>query len=375
MPVSVRPVRSAKERRQFFDVAYRLNEGDPIWTPPLVDDLQRSLSDKNPLWRPERGERELWLAFDGTEPVGRILSHVHHASNARHREKAGFFGLLECPNDPSVASPLLDAASDWARSRGMTELRGPYELTITQCIGAVVSGFDEPASFSQSWNGPHLPRLLEACGFGRGYGVATFRLDDVASVDAGALLTEKHRAWTQDPKVTLRGFDMKRFDADLKAATSLLNESFSDNFGFVALSDAEIAFMAGPMKRVVRPELTVFLEVGGEPAGVAMALPDFNVLFRRMDGRLFPLGWAQFLIGARTLDSAVLQFMGTSPKFQNLGLMRVVISELMRRLQAAGIRTLDGTWIGESNPKSRANALAVGMREKHKLALFSRPIA
>ncbi|HEX4621513.1 MAG TPA: hypothetical protein VH208_08095, partial [Myxococcaceae bacterium] len=318
MAVSIRPVRSSKERRQFFDVAYRLNEADAIWTPPLVDDLQRSLSDKNPLWRPERGERELWLAVDGSRPVGRILSHVHHASNARHREKAGFFGLLECPNDPSVASPLLDAASAWARSRGMTELRGPYELTITQCIGAVVSGFDEPASFSQSWNGPHVPRLLEACGFGKGYGVATFRLDDVASVDAGALLTEKHRAWTQDPKVTLRGFDMKRFEADLKAATSLLNDSFSDNFGFVPLSDAEIAFMAGPMKRVVRPELTVFLEVGGEPAGVAMALPDFNVLFRRMGGRLFPLGWAQFLIGARALDSAVLQFMGTSPKFQNL---------------------------------------------------------
>src|SRR5262249_35834766 len=156
--------------------------------------------------------------------------------------------------------------------------------TISQCIGAVVSGFDETPTTSQSWNAPHVPRLLTALGFEPAYRATTFRLDDVPGCDADGMLADKHRAWLADPSVRLRGWDMERFDEDLRAAIGLLNASFSTNYGFVPLSDPEVAFFAGPMKRVVRPELTVFLEIAGEPVGVGMALPDFNLLIRRMNG-------------------------------------------------------------------------------------------
>ena len=374
MALTVRPARTARERREFFELPYALHAEDPIWTPPLLEDLKRSLSDENPLWQEGRGERELLLAFDGEEVVGRVLCHVHHASNSVHHERAGFFGLLECPDELAIARALLDEAGERHRRRGLTDIRGPYELTISQCMGAVVHGFEEPAAFSQSWNAPHIPRLLEAIGFRSCYRLATFRVDDLASVDPDALLGEKHRAWTSRPGIHLRTFDLKHFERDARAAVDLLNDSFADNFGFVGLSGPEVDFMVGPMKRVVRPEITVFLELDGRPAGVAMALPDFNVLARRIDGRLLPLGWARFLLGARALDMAQVQFIATRPDLQNQGLMRIVVAELVRRLQAAGFRSLDGTWIGESNPKSRAQALAVGMREKHQLALYTRPL-
>jgi hypothetical protein len=128
------------------------------------------------------------------------------------------------------------------------------------------------------------------------------------------------------------------------------------------------------MRRVVRPELTVFLELAGEPVGVGMLLPDFNVLFRRMRGDLWPTGWATFLLGARGLDAAVGQFIATSPAHQNTGLMRIVLAELIRRLQRARFRSLDATWIGEGNGKSRAQMAALGMREKHRLALYARQL-
>jgi ribosomal protein S18 acetylase RimI-like enzyme len=267
---------------------------------------------------------------------------------------------------------LLDAASERHRARGLETLRGPYELTISQCIGAVTAGFDDPAAFSQSWNGPHLAPFLEAYGMKPTYWATTHRLDDVQAVDPDALLGEKQRAWLADPKVRVRAWDMSRFDEDMQAATTLLNTSFASNFGFVPLSEAEIAFLAEPMKRVVRPELTVFLEYDGEPVGVGLSLPDFHILFRRMQGELFPLGWAQFLAGSKQLDAAVIQFLATSPRLQNQGLMRIVVAEILRRLQKAGFRTLDGTWIGDVNPKSLAQAKALGMRDKHRLALFEK---
>lgn len=367
-------VRDRRGLRDFLSVPDQLYRDEPMYTPPLRSDLARSLSADNPLWRDGRGERDLFVAYQGVRAVGRIVAHVHHASNQRHGEKIGLFGYLDCADDREVAEALLATAADRHQRAGLTTLRGPYELTISGCVGAMVGGFDEPASFSQSWNPPHLPRLLEALGFEVALRLTTFRLDDVARLDPDALLGDKQRAWLADPRVRVRSFDPARFDQDLAAAMQLLNQAFSDNFGFVPLSPPEVAFMAAPMKRVLRPELTMFVELDGRPVGVGMMLPDFHVLFRRMSGRLWPLGWAQFLLGSRALDAAVAQFIATDPELQNQGLMRILVAEALRRLRAAGFRTLDGTWISDSNPRSRAQALAMGMREKHRLALFSRAL-
>src|SRR5437879_639272 len=99
MSIVVRPATTARERRLFIELAREQHRGDPIWTPPLDQDFARTLSDDNPLFRDGRGERELLIAWRGAEPVGRVLAHVHHAHNAAHHERAGFFGLLECPDD------------------------------------------------------------------------------------------------------------------------------------------------------------------------------------------------------------------------------------------------------------------------------------
>jgi hypothetical protein len=370
--VSVRPARSAREQRAFFELPFKHYAHDPMWTPPLLADFQQTLSKKNPLFRDGRGDRELLVAWRGSEPVARVLAHVQHTSNQLHGQRAGFFGYLECNGDEEIARALLDETAAWHRTLGLKVQRGPYELNVSQCIGAMVKGFHEPAALSQSWHPPYLAPLLERHGFQRALTVFTHRLDDVQSCRPDTWLNEKHRTWLNDPSVTLRSWDMDHFERDVRAAMGLLNESFASNWGFVPLSDADVEFFAGPMKRVVRPEITVFLEQGGVPVGVGMALPDLATLFRRMGGRMMPLGWAQFLLGARKLDAAVFQFMATTPKLQSKGLMRVVISELVRRLQKAGFRTLDGTWVSELNPKSRVSIEAMGMREKHTLHIYER---
>ena len=372
-------VETRRQLDDFLELPHRLHVDDPLWTPTLKQDLRRSLSLDNPLFQAGRAQRTLFVAYQGAQPVGRVLAHVHHRSNQLHGEKAGFFGLLEfAPDKPQVGRALMAAVADCHRAQGLTEVRGPYELTIHQCLGAVVAGFEEAAAFGQTWNGPHVPELLQSLGYRPVMNFATFRVDDMAACDLDAMLGPKQRAWLDDPaqraRLVLRSWDMSDFDREIRIATDLLNQSFVNNYGFVALSDDELAFMASPLKRVVRPDLTVFLELDGAPAGVALVLPDFNVLFRGMGGRLFPFGWARFWLEAPSLDMAVGQFIATDPRRQNQGLMKLVMRELARRLQAAGIRAFEGTWISESNVASRAQMKALGGRIKHELQLFSLPL-
>ncbi len=373
MSVEVRPVRGNRELSAFLRLPHTLDGHHPGFRRGLREDLIEALAEGNPLWRAGRGERELFLAWREGTPVGRVLAHAHLASNTLHGEPdVGYFGLLACPDDREVAHALLDATLAWHRARGRSRLRGPYELTITGCIGVVTSGFERPPSFSQSWNPPHIAPLLEGWGMQVAYTARTMRCDDLSVVDEDAMVGPKQRAWLADPAVRLRTFDMDRFEQDMFAATDLLNQSFRDNWGFVPLSPEEVRFIAAPMRRVVRPELTVFLEAHGRPVGVGLFLPDFNQVFEQMRGSLWPFGWATFLLRQRAIRGAVAQFIATDTSVQNKGVMRIVVAELVRNLKRAGFTSLDGTWIGDSNAKSIATAESVGMREKHRLAVYTR---
>ena len=59
--VTVTPVASKRERKEFVDLAYRLNAGDPHWVPPLKADVAEMLDPaRNPFF--EHAEVQLFLA-------------------------------------------------------------------------------------------------------------------------------------------------------------------------------------------------------------------------------------------------------------------------------------------------------------------------
>jgi hypothetical protein len=199
--------------------------------------------------------------------------------------------------------------------------------------------------------------------------LATFRADDMARIDTEAMLEAKHRAWLKDrgwrcAAESLRAASPARRARRGGAAQRVVH----GNYGF-PMDPAEVDF-AGRADEAGGARADGVHQLDGAPVGVGMFLPDFQVLFRRMNGRLFPLGWAKFLAGSRSLDAALVQFIATSPAQQGQGLIRIVVAELIRRLQRAGFRTLDSTWISESNAPSRAQARALGMRVKHELQLY-----
>ena len=43
-------------------------------------------------------------------------------------------------------------------------------------------------------------------------------------------------------------------------------------------------------------------EKDGEVVGAALTLPDINQVMAKLNGRLLPFGWAQFLLGKRKID-------------------------------------------------------------------------
>ena len=89
--------------------------------------------------------------------------------------------------------------------------------------------------------------------------------------------------------------------------------------------------------------------------GAALTLPDYNQVFRRLNGRLLPFGWAKFLWYKRKIDRVRVFALGVKPEYQHTG----AGAKLYELHWEAGERTEQGRgetgWTLESNkPMNRA---------------------
>ena len=85
--------------------------------------------------------------------------------NALHQTNVGCFGLFECIDNREVAAALFEAAGDWLRARGRSEIMGPIDYSTNYVCALLIDGFQHPPTILTSHNPPYYAELIEACGF------------------------------------------------------------------------------------------------------------------------------------------------------------------------------------------------------------------
>jgi GNAT superfamily N-acetyltransferase len=109
----------------------------------------------------------------------------------------------------------------------------------------------------------------------------------------------------------------------------LSNRSLIDNWGYSPVTDAEVQAMARDMKPVIHPKGVLFAEDrDGRPIGLAIALPDVNVLLKGMNGRLFPFGWLKILWGLPRLHNYRMFGLGVIPEYHGKGVDSLIYRAL-----------------------------------------------
>lgn len=68
---------------------------------------------------------QAWLAWSGTEVVGRITAQIDNLHRELHGHDSGHFGMLEAVDDPAVFDSLFAAAEAWLREHGAARITGP----------------------------------------------------------------------------------------------------------------------------------------------------------------------------------------------------------------------------------------------------------
>lgn len=357
----------------FFRAPFECYSAEMHWSSPMKGDLQRALdATRNPLFR-DHGRCSLFTAHRGEKVVGRILAHVHDAYNRQYGQSRGCFGLLDVIDDQAVTNALVARAGDWLRARDCTEIAGSFNLSITQMVGVMTSGFEHRPYTYQEWSPPYLARHLEQAGFEAFFPMQTYE-SDLAKVDPDSVLGPKSRALLADPAWTFLPIRRRGFEGRLVEACSVLNDGFASNPMFVPLSEEEFLFPCDGMMWVIDETISWTAYHAGRPMGVLLAIPDLNP-FLRANG--FKMGWKTpwHLIRFKfQRDRAAIIFFSVRQEVQGLGINAILLHKMLLALKRAGYQQLGISWVSESNKASQRQMEKLHARPLHRLHLFRKPL-
>jgi hypothetical protein len=334
---------------RFLRFSYRIYERDPYWVAPLLMDVKKVFGAANPLF--EHAEMQLWMARRGGREVGRIAGVVDHHYVRNQKDSAAFFGFFECVNDEEVSGRLFQAVFEWARQKGLKRVLGPMNPTSNDECGLLVEGFDSSPTLMMTYNPRYYLDLLAAGGFRKTKDLLAYYLN-VKDTPMDRLEKLADRVKKKWPELSFRPIRRKTLDADLAKLKEVYNAAWEDNWGFVPMTDPEVDFLAGRLKPLLMVDISWLVETATEPVGFLMALPDYNVAFKPLRGRLLTPKLAvalPYLLGWRTPRHCRVITLGVKDSYRGKGLESVMLFEGLKEGFRAGIETAEASWILEDN--------------------------
>jgi hypothetical protein len=375
-PVTVQPVEQVKNgRKAFVDFAWEVYRDDPAWVPPLKDEVHGLLNPKKNPWF-EHARAQLFLALRGERVVGRISAQVDELVLEHMGAGTGQWGMFEAL-DGEAAAELIGTAENWLRAQGMTRALGPFSLSIWDEPGLEIEGFAEAPTVMMGHHRPQYEGWVEAAGYRKAKDLLTYEVD-IAHWD-DPLINRLIAAGERNPKIRIRKVDKSRFDEEARTILNLLNDAWSDNWGFVPLTESEIAYAGKKLKPIIYEELVRVAEYDGQAVAFMITIPDMNELIRDLDGKLFPFGWAKLLWRLRHPKTrrARVPLMGVAKKLHHTRLasqLAFMLIEFTRRdvVRNFGVTIGEFGWILEDNKGMLSIAELPGARVNHRFRIYEK---
>jgi GNAT superfamily N-acetyltransferase len=329
--IEISQVTSDRDRDAFIKFPWRIYRNDPAWVPPLIIERKEFLDrHKHPFYK--HGDAALFLARRADQVVGRIMASDDPRYNELHQTNVGCFGLFESIDDRDVAAALFEAAAKWLRARGRDEMMGPIDYSTNYMCALLVDGFQYPPTILTAYNPPYYPALIENYSFVKAkdwyawwfseFPAAAERLRKIAMARAGKF------------GVKIRKANLKKIEQESQRIRTIYNQAWEKNWGFVPFTEAEMDHMAKEMKPLIVPEAMLIAEIGHDPVGFVIGVPDINVALRHINGRLtcfgLPIGLLKLLYYRFfKIRTGRLIALGVVEKFRRAGIAEMLVLGLM----------------------------------------------
>ena len=377
--IDIVPVETRAQWREFHHLPYRVYRDDPQWVAPLLLERRFHFMPKhNPFF--EHASAAFFVAHKNGTPVGRISAQVDRLHIARHG-KSGHFGFIEAIDDAEVFAQLLAAAEAWLRQQGMEKAIGPVSFSLWDQPGLLVQGFETPPYVMMAHARPYYASRIEGAGYQAVQDLIAYRYPARESKVPGVMQRVLDRAVRRgDLKLRTIRMEKTEIDGEIALLLDIINDAWSDNWGFVPMTKAEIDDLAGILKILLRPGDVAIAEYKGEPVAFCAVFPNLNEAIRDLDGRLLPFGWAKVLwrMKVRRPVTARMPMMGVRRELQTSPIGAALALAVIQGARAFniehGVVDAELSWILASNERVQHVIKLVGGVEKKRYRIYEKAL-
>ena len=294
--ISIEPVTDKRGREAFVDCGRAFSDRLENFVPQLRgEQLELVDPDKNPFFG--HAKVQLFIARRAGKAVGRISAHIDELALTMPADQGfgpgtGFFGYFDAEDD-ATARALLTTAEGWLAQQGMTRVLGPISLSIWEEPGLLVRGQDHPPMIMMGHHPAHYAGWIEGAGYTRAKTLYTYDLD--ITREFPPLVQRIVQSGHKNARINVRRVDKSRWDSEVAIVLGILNDAWSDNWGFVPFTPQEVAYAGKKLRPIIKEELNMIAELDGRPVAFMLTFPDVNDALARIRGKLFPFGWITML--------------------------------------------------------------------------------
>lgn len=372
--IEIKEVKTRKDLHKFIHLPAEIHKDHANWVPPIyIDDWEFFNPKKNKSF--ESCDTILLLAFRSGKAVGRIMGIIHRKYNEKHQENNARFAFFETWNDEEVAAELLNAIENWAKSKGTNRLIGPLAFSDKDPQGFLIEGFDEPAVIASNCNFPYQTELVEQNGFSKEVDLVVYQIKIPAQIPEFYQRIYE-RAVNQNKDLQVLEFTARRkVKPYIHPVLNLLNRTFTEIFGFIPFSDAEMDDFANRYLFLINPRfIKIIVNAENEVVAFIIGMSHIGDGIRKAKGRLIPFGIFRIFASARKSKQLNLLLGGIDPAYRSRGLDVMMGVKMIASAHEQGKTVIDSHLELETNTKVRAEMEKMGGKVYKRFRIFGKDL-
>ena len=370
--ITVKEVVTRKDLRDFIFLPEKVHRNEPEWLPPIYMD-EWELYDRKKNKSFGYADALILLACRDGRPAGRIMGLINRRYNDIHNEQHGRFCFMECYDDSEVFHALITRVEEWARQNRMTTMIGPLGFSDKDPQGFQIEGFEYPQFITSANNSPYMVRLIENEGYGKKVDLVNYlgKMPKEFPEVYERVLERINRT----REFTITEFPTKKkLKPYILRVLELMNETFSEIYGFVPLTDREKSDFAARYMPILDPKFIKVVEKDGQLIGFAIGLPDLSAGIKACRGRLLPFGILKVLRESKRSRKLIMMLGGVKKEFRGKGIDVLMGVKILQDGINSRMERLDSHLVLEDNLRMRGEYERIGCIVVKKFRIYQKDL-
>jgi hypothetical protein len=227
-------------------------------------------------------------------------------------------------------------------------------------VGFLIKGFDSIPYLMANYSLDYYNNFVIDFGMKKLKDLVSYNID----LNKKILDKEKNKAINKckNNGIKIRKYNRFKHRSEMKWWIDLLMKEFQDHWGYTSISNNEVKSRFGikQLRWIVDPSLFLVAEKNNKPIGFRWSLPDYNIIFKELNGKFGALDFLLTLFNKKKIYRGRFIIMGIKKEYRGKGIGTCLNYHTIIEMKKRGYSNAEYGWIDEENIASRKAGEKIG---------------